>query len=88
MASGQAAVNLPAVTDSDDQDDELRVDDVVDSPASSLAGDAPWLPFTVAPRQISGDSCMWLASTEDVPAFVELESGGPSPGACRVVGHG
>jgi hypothetical protein len=25
---------------------------------------------------------------EDVPAFVELESGGPSPGACRVVGHG
>jgi hypothetical protein len=27
-------------------------------------------------------------SKEDVPAFVELESGGPSPGACRVVGHG
>jgi hypothetical protein len=25
---------------------------------------------------------------EDVPAFVELESGGPPPGACRVVGHG
>ncbi|HEY6278571.1 MAG TPA: hypothetical protein VIX86_19845 [Streptosporangiaceae bacterium] len=25
---------------------------------------------------------------EDVPVFVELESGGPSPGACRVVGHG
>jgi hypothetical protein len=25
---------------------------------------------------------------EDVPAFVELESGGPSPRACRVVGHG
>ena len=28
------------------------------------------------------------AGQEDVPAFVELESGGPSPGACRVVGHG
>jgi hypothetical protein len=28
------------------------------------------------------------AGYEDVPAFVELESGGPSPGACRVVGHG
>ena len=25
---------------------------------------------------------------EDVPAFVELESGGPSPGACLVVGRG
>jgi hypothetical protein len=25
---------------------------------------------------------------EDVPAFVELESGGPPPGACRVVGVG
>jgi RNA polymerase sigma-70 factor (ECF subfamily) len=25
---------------------------------------------------------------EDVPAFVELESGGPSPGAFRMVGHG
>jgi hypothetical protein len=31
----------------------------------------------------------WRASShEDVPVFVELESGGPSPGACRVVGHG
>jgi hypothetical protein len=29
-----------------------------------------------------------LIMCEDVPAFVELESGGPSPGACRVVGHG
>src|SRR5262249_51287985 len=27
-------------------------------------------------------------SREDVPAFVELESGGPSPGAFRMVGHG
>jgi len=26
--------------------------------------------------------------TEVVPAFVELESGGPSPGAFRMVGHG
>jgi Ni/Fe-hydrogenase subunit HybB-like protein len=26
--------------------------------------------------------------SEDVPAFVELESGGPPPDACRVVGHG
>jgi hypothetical protein len=25
---------------------------------------------------------------EVVPAVVELESGGPPPGACRVVGHG
>jgi hypothetical protein len=25
---------------------------------------------------------------EDVPGFVELESGGPSPGAFRMVGHG
>ena len=25
---------------------------------------------------------------EDVPAFVELESGGPPPGAFRMVGHG
>jgi hypothetical protein len=29
-----------------------------------------------------------MISHEDVPAFVELESGGPSPGACRMVGHG
>ncbi len=29
-----------------------------------------------------------VPAAEDVPAFVELECGGPSPGACRVVGHG
>jgi hypothetical protein len=28
------------------------------------------------------------AGMEVVPGFVELESGGPPPGACRVVGHG
>ncbi len=28
------------------------------------------------------------AEEEDVPAFVELESGGPPPVACRVVGVG
>jgi hypothetical protein len=31
---------------------------------------------------------MLKAFIEVVPAFVELESGGPPPGACRVVGHG
>ena len=30
----------------------------------------------------------WCAEREDVPAFVELESGGPPPVACRVVGVG
>ena len=30
----------------------------------------------------------WTVKDEDVPAFVELESGGPPPGACRVVGVG
>lgn len=26
--------------------------------------------------------------SEVVPVFVEVESGGPPPGACRMVGHG
>ena len=38
---------------------------------------------TAAAEEIAQD-----AFIEDVPAFVELESGGPPPGACRVVGHG
>ena len=29
-----------------------------------------------------------LLAHEDVPAFVELQSGGPPPGACQVVGVG
>ncbi len=29
-----------------------------------------------------------MIRTEDVPAFVELESGGPPPVACQVVGVG
>ncbi|HXZ70887.1 MAG TPA: Tn3 family transposase, partial [Streptosporangiaceae bacterium] len=34
------------------------------------------------------DGDLQRETTEDVPAFVELESGGPPPGACRVVGVG
>ena len=34
----------------------------------------------------SGRQTCWFS--QEIPAFVELESGGPSPGACRVVGHG
>ncbi len=37
----------------------------------------------LVPRPSEGDT-----RPEDVPAFVELESGGPPPGACRVVGVG
>jgi hypothetical protein len=43
----------------------------------------PTLAFWLLPSAIGAP-----VITEDVPAFVELESGGPPPVACRVVGVG
>jgi hypothetical protein len=45
---------------------------------------------SAAVRRVEQDMLANLDASEqeDVPAFVELESGGPSPGAFQMVGHG
>jgi len=65
---------------------------VIDHPGIGALEDAAGPAFTEAAAPTAGPSNTTTAPTatviEDVPAFVELESGGPSPRAFRMVGHG
>ena len=51
-------------------------------------GRAPAPPWAESPRSSLASTVCPGRFVEDVPAFVELESGGPPPVACQVVGVG